>query len=30
MASAFEAVGTNPNAPFSLKIHRGEGCALLP
>ncbi len=29
MSSDFEVVGTNDSAPFSLKLHRGEGMLLL-
>jgi phosphatidylserine/phosphatidylglycerophosphate/cardiolipin synthase-like enzyme len=29
VASGFEVLGTNPNAPFRLKVHRGDGMALL-
>jgi phosphatidylserine/phosphatidylglycerophosphate/cardiolipin synthase-like enzyme len=29
MAAEFEVEGTNASAPFTLKIHRGEGMALL-
>ncbi|MTV36382.1 phospholipase D-like domain-containing protein [Duganella radicis] len=29
MAADFQVVGTNDDAPFELKIHRGEGMALL-
>ena len=29
MKSAFQVVGTNKDAPFTLKIHRGDGMALL-
>lgn len=29
MAGAFQAIGKNAKAPFKLKVHRGEGMALL-
>ena len=29
VASGFEVVGTNANAPFTLKLHRGDGMTLL-
>jgi hypothetical protein len=29
MSTDFQVIGTNPAALFSLKIHRGEGMALL-
>ena len=29
MSTAFEVVGTNAAAPFTLRVHRGEGMALL-
>ena len=29
MASDFQVSGANASAPFTLKIHRGEGMALL-
>jgi len=29
MAKDFQIVGKNTSAPFTLKVHRGEGMALL-
>lgn len=29
MPATYEAIGTNANAPFTLKVHRGDGMALL-
>ncbi len=29
MSTAFEVFGTNTKAPFTLRVHRGEGMALL-
>ena len=29
MSSDFEVIGTNASAPFSLKLHRGDGMLLL-
>ena len=29
MSDDFEVLGTNPSAPFSLKVHRGDGMVLL-
>src|SRR5262245_35306829 len=29
LGNGFEVLGTNPNAPFRLKVHRGDGMALL-
>ncbi|MBK6344028.1 MAG: phospholipase, partial [Flavobacteriales bacterium] len=29
MSNAYQVIGTNAGAPFTLKVHRGDGMALL-